>query len=670
MSTSNYPEFKIILVVKEPAQQDAFEKIFLESHFKNTIIHTVSESEEIFPILESRFIDAVFIYHTSEDPQTESIVNQLHHSDSKLPIIILTSSAIVFDENKLLALGVLDDLQLTELNAAKIEHLMLSVSRIKVLRNEQSALSLELKEKDELLEKITHSSPNIIYVNDIESGANLFHNNQILSLLGYSKEEISSLGMMLFDQIIEKETLMDLREHYLKIRHELEDGAFLEKELCIKSKEGNEVWLFTRDTPFKRNSNGKVSQVLGTAIDITDRKKAEKELLEAKKMAEEAARVKSEFLSTMSHEIRTPMNAILGFAELLLKKQHPHEDTQYIKAIKQSADNLLVIINDILDFSKIEAGKLTLEKIQFDIHDKISFLEQSFRFRAEEKEIQLKVTVDPKIPKLIKGDPYRLNQILLNLISNAIKFTKAGSVTINAEKLTENEHEILIKFEIKDTGIGIPENKLDSIFDSFTQAHEDTSRQFGGTGLGLTITKKLVDLMGGNITVDSVSGQGSVFIVYLRFSLELNEPETLTDTTPEASSEFESPNIEDIQILIAEDNAVNQLLIKYILEDWNLKYTICANGQEAINMLESRHFDVVLMDIQMPVMDGIMATSLIRKMPDPKGKVPVIALTADVVNKEFFSSDAPGFTDYLIKPFKPNDLMDMIHKYVRREREK
>ncbi|MBK7428092.1 MAG: response regulator [Saprospiraceae bacterium] len=668
MSTSNYPEFKIILVVKEPAQQDAFEKIFLESHFKNTIIHTVSESEEIFPILESRFIDAVFIYHTSEDPQTESIVNLLHHSDSKLPIIILTSSATAFDENKLLALGVIDGLMLIELNAAKIEHIMLTVSRIKVFRNEQSALSLELKEKDKLLEKITHSSPNIIYVNDIESGANLFHNNQILSLLGYSKEEISSLGMMLFDQIIEKETLIDLREHYLKIRHELEDGAYLEKELCIKSKEGNEVWLFTRDTPFKRNSNGKVSQVLGTAIDITDRKKAEKELLEAKKMAEEAARVKSEFLSTMSHEIRTPMNAILGFAELLLKKQHPHEDTQYIKAIKQSADNLLVIINDILDFSKIEAGKLTLEKIQFDIHDKISFLEQSFRFRAEEKEIQLKVTVDPKIPKLIKGDPYRLNQILLNLISNAIKFTKAGSVTINAEKLTENEHEILIKFEIKDTGIGIPENKLDSIFDSFTQAHEDTSRQFGGTGLGLTITKKLVDLMGGNITVDSVSGQGSVFIVYLRFSLELNEPETLTDTTPEASSEFESPNIEDIQILIAEDNAVNQLLIKYILEDWNLKYTICANGQEAINMLESRHFDVVLMDIQMPVMDGIMATSLIRKMPDPKGKVPVIALTADVVNKEFFSSDATGFTDYLIKPFKPNDLMDMIHKYVRRGR--
>jgi PAS domain S-box-containing protein len=669
MPTSNYPEFKIILLTKEIAQQHTFEQIFHESILKETIIYSVKDSAEAFPLIETKSFDAMFIYYSLAVNDDLLLLKKIKHLSPELPVIVMTDST----DNKLaieiMKSGALDCFTQSDIQTEKIERTMLSVARIKMMQQEQSAIALELREKEVLLDKITTASPNIIYVNEIETGSNLFHNNQILNLLGYTKEELHSFGSVIFDQLLDKDSLVDLRNHYLKIRHELPDGEYTEKELCLQHKDGHIVWLFTRETPFKRDHNGKVSQVLGTAIDITDRKKAEQELLEAKKIAEEAARVKSEFLSTMSHEIRTPMNAILGFAELLLKKQHPHEDTQYIKAIKQSADNLLVIINDILDFSKIEAGKLTLEKIQFDIHDKISFLEQSFRFRAEEKEIQLSVTIDPRIPRFIKGDPYRLNQILLNLISNAVKFTKAGTVSINAEKLTDNDKEVLIKFEVKDTGIGIPENKLDSIFDSFTQAHEDTSRQFGGTGLGLTITKKLVDLMGGNITVDSVSGQGSVFIVYLRFSLELNEAETFTDATPDASSEFESPNVEDIQILIAEDNAVNQLLIKYILEDWNLKYTICGNGEEAIHMLESRHFDVVLMDIQMPVMDGIMATSLIRKMPDPKGKIPIIALTADVVNKEFFSSEAAGFTDHLIKPFKPNDLMDMIHKYVRKGRE-
>lgn len=666
MSTSNSSEFNIIFIEKEQEQQSAFIQLFLDSIFRETRITCIEDAATTLNLIQTQSFDGIFISHDLPEIDGLLLLKKIKHLKSQLPVVVLTESTNNGLAIEIMKSGALDCFDFTNFDNEKIERIMLSIARIKVMQEEQSVISQELREKESLLDKITTASPNIIYVNDIESGANLFHNNQILHLLGYTKEELHSFGSIVFDQLLDKDNLQDLRNHYLKIRHELADGAYMEKELCLHHKEGHTVWLFTRETPFKRDINGKVSQVLGTAIDITDRKKAEQELLEAKKMAEEAARVKSEFLSTMSHEIRTPMNAILGFAELLLKKQHPPEDTQYIKAIKQSADNLLVIINDILDFSKIEAGKLTLEKIQFDIHDKISFLEQSFRFRAQEKNIDLKVTVDPTIPRFIKGDPYRLNQILLNLISNAVKFTKAGTVTINAEKLTENQQEVLIKFEIKDTGIGIPENKLDFIFDSFTQAHEDTSRQFGGTGLGLTITKKLVDLMGGNITVDSVSGQGSVFIVYLRFSLDLDEPEIESEIAPEASSEFASHNIEDMQILIAEDNAVNQLLIKYILEDWNLKYTICNNGEEAIDMLESRHFDVVLMDIQMPIMDGIMATSLIRKMPEPKGKIPIIALTADVVNKEFFSSDSTGFTDYLIKPFKPNDLMDMIHKYVRR----
>lgn len=662
MSTT-YSKHKVLLAKTDKEQEDSFRRIIEETEFKQTLVLTANESE-VPGIIREQNIDSIFISSGFPDQNVLALMDLILQLEPNIPVIIISPDTSEITIDKWMKAGAIECISLDNNGPGRINRIMRFVARMNKMRVQQAEIILQLREKEALLDKITTSSPNIIYVNDIESGANLFHNNQILNLLGYSKEEVDSFGMMLFDQLVEKDTLLDLRDHYLRIRHELADGSYLEKELCIKNKDGNEVWLFTRDTPFKRNSAGKVSQVLGTAIDITDRKKAEQELLEAKKMAEEAARVKSEFLSTMSHEIRTPMNAILGFAELLLKKQHPEEDTQYIKAIKQSADNLLVIINDILDFSKIEAGKLTLEKIKFDIHEKISFLEQSFRFSAEEKNIQLKVTVDAGIPRYITGDPFRLNQILLNLISNAVKFTNDGMVSIHAEKLTENEQEVLIKFEIKDTGIGIPENKLDSIFDSFTQAHEDTSRQFGGTGLGLTITKKLVDLMGGNITVDSVSGQGSVFIVYLRFSLDHNEPVVESEIAPDHESELAPSNLDTIQILIAEDNAVNQLLIKYILEDWNLKYTICNNGEEAINMLESSHFDVVLMDIQMPVMDGIMATSLIRKMSGAKGKIPIIALTADVVNKEFFNSDATGFTDYLIKPFKPNDLMDMIHKYV------
>lgn len=388
------------------------------------------------------------------------------------------------------------------------------------------------------------------------------------------------------------------------------------------------------------------------------------QLISAKAEAEQAVRSKSIFLANMSHEIRTPLNGILGMNHLLSGTPLSDDQKEYVDAINYSADSLHKLINEILDFSKIEAGKMEIEIIEFDL---VSFMENVFKIlkvSAEKKGLKISLTLDKDLPKTVKGDPHRIKQILLNFGSNAIKFTKQGEIAISlsinkiADKKIDNEAKVPLQFMVSDTGVGIKKKKHKQIFSSFSQADSSTTREYGGTGLGLSISKLLATLMGGTIEFDSNFGKGSVF--WLNLSLEHNELTIEKKLLSEKQKVFIN-DLNKLKILVAEDNSINQKFIKRLLENNNALVEIANNGHEAVNMYKSQSYDLILMDINMPVMDGYKATELIRSFEtDQGGHIPIIALTANAIKGDRETCLAADMDDYLTKPVKIDDLINII----------
>jgi len=388
-----------------------------------------------------------------------------------------------------------------------------------------------------------------------------------------------------------------------------------------------------------------------------------KNLLAAKKNAEESERIKEQFLATMSHEIRTPMNAIVGFTKLVSKTDLTDEQKEFINNIKISGDHLLVIINDILDYYKIESGTITFEEVDFSLERVIISAADLHKHRADEAHTTLEWKIDKDIPDVVKGDPARFRQILLNLVSNAIKFTEKGTVTITADLIESKNGEATIDFSVKDSGIGIEEDKINLIFDRFTQAEADTTRKFGGTGLGLAIVKQLVELQDGSISVESKVGEGSVF----KFTLSYRVSDvTVEDLYKEEEEHVIRPSLGKLNILLAEDNQMNQKLASKVLSDFGFEIEIAKNGEEALQKAGKSKFDVILMDIQMPKMDGYEATRKIRnELKSPKSDTPIIAMTAHVTNGIIQNCETVGMNDYISKPFEPNELYTKIAGVVK-----
>ncbi len=420
---------------------------------------------------------------------------------------------------------------------------------------------------------------------------------------------------------------------------------------------GQTAWMMVRAEKQKGRLN-KGDVITGTLMDITERKNFEKELVASKLLAEQALAAKSEFLSNMSHEIRTPMNAIVGLTEILLREEGDlsPQARRNLELVEYSADNLLVIINDILDYSKIEANKIELENIPFDLQKMLQKLLDTWRLKAQGKNLELKLEWDEKLPDQLLGDPYRLNQILLNLISNALKFTQEGFVSIIVKLRSVKNERYDILFEVKDTGIGIPKGKLKSIFESFTQAYTDTTRNFGGTGLGLAISKRLVELQSGEIWADSEISKGSSFF----FNVVLGESAEKAQDDPELEADL-SNNLNGIDILVAEDNKINQMLIKQVCKNWNATIEIADNGRIAVEKSEARPYDVILMDLQMPELNGFEAVKAIRdNEKNENHKTPILALTADAMPETKSYVKRNGFTGYITKPFKSEELLNEI----------
>jgi signal transduction histidine kinase/CheY-like chemotaxis protein len=392
--------------------------------------------------------------------------------------------------------------------------------------------------------------------------------------------------------------------------------------------------------------------------DINKREKLEKELIITQKKAEDAAIIKEQFMANMSHEIRTPLNAIIGFNHRLNKTKLDDEQREYANAVQSSGENLLAIVNDILDFSKIEAGMVRIEEIRFNLSGLLQSVITMFFVQAKEKRVQLNLHITNEVPQLIIGDPTRLTQILINLIGNALKFTHEGEVNVMVNAAIIDEQNSTITFQVKDTGIGISEEKIGEIFDRFTQAKSDTSRIFGGTGLGLSIAKKLVELQAGVIAVESIKNRGSVF----SFTIPYKIAEGLEDEIKTKTERIKITANNKLRVLVVEDNLLNQKLAGFMLKDWGFDYDICSNGKLAIEKLKTDSYNLILMDIQMPEMNGYETTEFIRE--NLKLTIPVIAMTAHALPGEREKCLSFGMTDYISKPIKELDLRNLITKYI------
>lgn len=441
-------------------------------------------------------------------------------------------------------------------------------------------------------------------------------------------------------------------------------GTVWKGELNFINKKGEVLTELTSVAPI-RNDKGEIQNIVILTEDITERKHAEVATLEAKEKAEEATRAKEQFLSTMSHELRTPMNSVIGISNILLEENPRPDQVENLNILKFSAVNLLAIINDILDLSKIEAGKMEFLKEDFDLHYTLINIKRAHALRAEEKGIKIQLQVDEKLPNILKGDSHRLNQVLNNLVSNAVKFTEKGMVNIHVGIEDETDEKVRLRITIADTGIGIPADKLGVIFQSFGQATAETAQKYGGTGLGLAITQKLVELQGGVIDVASTLGQGTIFTVLLSYErgniLYRNEKPMLP---------AESSKLEQASILLVDDNLINQKVAIKFLSRWKAQVTTADNGQDALDKHLAGDYDLILMDLQMPVMDGLEATSLIRKMDDPiKAGIPIIALTAAAMNQERELAIKLGVNDYVCKPFVPEELYDKLVKFTLKAKE-
>ena len=524
-----------------------------------------------------------------------------------------------------------------------------------VLEDDVLELTDENVKTEEQLERVVNNVPGVIFETD-GTGKFKFLNPSWELLSGYTVEE--TLG-----------------KHYSDFLKGFNDMAYEEIEkigcdvsrdfksvVSIMTKEGDQKWV---EISYKTIADlgQDLPGVIGSLVDVTKLKETELELINAQKAMRKAIAAKEDFLSTMSHEIRTPLNGVIGISNVLVMDNHLDAQKENLKVLKYSSEHLLALINDILDYNKMEGGQIEIENTEFNFKTLIKSIKRNFKFQAGEKGVDFTVEVDYKIPKVLKGDSTRLSQVLNNLLSNAIKFTHEGEINLIIEKVSEKDKSVSLLFQVQDTGIGISLDKLDRIFEKFKQADSSISSMYGGSGLGLAICKKLLLLQNSDLKVKSVPNIGSKFYFVLTF--EKTAPDSDNSS---ASTRFQpKPELfKGIKVLVAEDNHINQIVIGKFLDKWEIDYDVVNNGRKAVESYKENHYDLILMDLQMPKMNGYEASKEILNIADVRSKkIPIVALTASAQLDVKFKAETIGMTGFVTKPFKSADLYNTILDQLR-----
>ena len=542
---------------------------------------------------------------------------------------------------------------LHDAQAAIIGYLLIGTDNTarKLVEAEQQKLDQRLRDQQFYTRSLIESNIDALMTTD-PRGIITDVNKQMEALTGCTRDELIGAPF--------KDYFTDPERAEAGIRLVLSETKITDYELTACARDGRKTVVSYNATTFY--DRGRTLQgVFAAARDITERKHVEAELKQAKAAAESASRTKSDFLASMSHEIRTPMNAIMGVADLLNKTPMSPEQDKYVQIIRRAGDNLLNLINDILDLSKVEASQLELERTGFSLLDLLEKVIEMVAVRAQEKGLALACEVGPYVPADLIGDPTRLRQVLLNLVGNAIKFTEAGAVTLRVVPDRDFSVPTALRFTISDTGIGIPGEKLDRVFERFTQADSSTTRRFGGSGLGLTISKRLVEAMGGRIWVESVVDKGTTFSFAVPFEIWAGAAQN----TAAPVGHGPEPPLPALRILLVEDSPDNRTITLAYLEETPYRADVAETGAIACEMFKNRHYDLILMDRQMPVMDGLTATRTIRTWEQTNGRppTPIIALTASALKGDREACMAAGCTAFLTKPIKQDVLLRAIKEH-------
>ncbi len=631
-------KFQILVV-----EDDELDRLIIKKALKSASIehdlYFAEDHESGKAATENTEYDCIFLDYNLPGGTGLELLKAIRAAKNESPIIIVTSQGDEKIAVEAMKNGANDYIPKNLLTGEGIAQSVRYMVNITEQKKRQTELELKLIATQHQLNAVISNAPIILFALNTKGEIILFE------------------GKGLNDLNIDKETFINksLKDYSNEIPIDLEN---FEKALQGESVGIVVEWknkFFEINYKAVKDQSGNTSGVVGVASDVTAHKKVQEELEKAKQIAEETARIKENFLANMSHEIRTPMNGIIGLTRILINSPLNEEQAGYLSSIKMCSDSLMVIIDDILDFSKIEAGKMTFEKAPFSIKDTVKHTIALFQAKADEKQVQLVTEIPQSLAITFAGDPTRLQQILNNLISNAIKFTEHGEVRLIVKWSDVGKQRARVTFEVKDSGIGISEKSIENIFESFTQASSDTTRKFGGTGLGLTIVKRLVELQGGKIVVKSQLEKGTSFIFHIDY--EIVEAEKLQNNKPKELDQ----SISHLKILVAEDNKINQLVVRKVFADWQLTVDFADNGQEAVEKATETCYDLILMDIQMPIMDGLSASKMIRTtLSEPNCNVPIMAMTAHATASEKQKCHDHGMNDHINKPFELLELKKKI----------
>lgn len=638
---------RLLLIEDQPGDRMIIRKAISECGFPVEI--TDAESIRIAIELTAKHTyDCIFLDYFFPESNGGEFLKYYTSTGGSASVIVVTCQDDVNMAVECMKNGATDYISKSQLTPAGIAKSLTNAMRIREARKTAEIAEKALLESELRLRSIIGKSPIIFFTINKEGIFTLFK-GKAASAIAVRPEEV--IG----NNIKELSSHLPIKyADYLKA---------INGEQFQSTAEINQHHFEVNYIPVQ-DANRTTTEIMGVALDVTSFKKNEAELMSHLEIAEATSRIKEQFLANMSHEIRTPIHGIISLVQFILKTSLNTDQVNYLNLIRKSADTLLVIVNDILDLSKLEADKMTFEEVDFNLRDTIQSAVAAFIPKTIEKGIVLKTEIPDNLPEYINGDPVRLIQIINNILGNAVKFTDKGFVSIGLNIQEQNQEFMLLEFQVRDTGIGIPPHKIGGIFDNFSQAGSDITRKYGGTGLGLSITRRLIEKQNGMIHVDSLPDAGSTFTFRIPYRFAKNNSVTEMQNN---NSGLALPS--DLRLLVAEDNDINRFIMSKMLRDWGIQPDFATTGSEAVEMASRKEYDIILMDVEMPGMNGYKATEMIRnEFTTAMRNVPIVAMTGHAMQGERQKCMEAGMNDYLSKPFQPEDLQEMILKHTQKDK--